>query len=469
MDLIAQVRPAARRYRYDRARPAPYDLDAELGCNALERALREATGVGEGGIPAARLAEVRELRVSGHRLRDLSPLAALTGLEKLWIRSFAAEDLSPLAVLSRLRELTLVDLPAVALEPLARLKRLERLRIENLPVADLRPLARLEQLTDLCLRRTLVADLRPLAALKRLRELELTDGLPLEDLQVLARLPRLRYVNLAGTRVHKPDGLPARLRAVHFDGLGTAPSFHVVEAGRPALEGGRVEEEILRPCRAWLGPACQVRGVLADGACAGLPDNPWRVRAGEPVAGAVARVLAPLRRRAPLFVAGLARRTLALALLQGGDGEPRLAYLYRRDDDGSLGVLLGRAPRDPARAVERGFRLPLALRELYAAHAGLRGAGARLFGPDELVSLTSVCRGRLELFRGRNGGAEPDRFRVLLRDEEGGEVLDLDRLDARGDPLVRRFYRATCEVEGAAAFWDWFEDHAPELLLGAQP
>jgi hypothetical protein len=44
-------------------------------------------------------------------------------------------------------------------------------------------------------------------------------------------------------------------------------------------------------------------------------------------------------------------------------------------------------------------------------------------------------------------------------------VLDLDRLDARHDPLVRRWYPETSEIDGAAPFWDWFEDHAPAFLL----
>ncbi len=467
------MRTVARRYRYETVAPVGVPLDVEPGDNSIERAVREITGVREGIIPDALLARVVELRVSGHGLRDLRPLARLPRLERLWIRTHARCALEPLHSLPSLRELALTDLPLDDLAPLAALTQLRALRLENLPPVDLGPLASLGSLEDLCLRRTRVASLAPLAGLTQLRELELTDGVLLEDLSALAALPSLRYINVTGTRVLRVGGVAARARAgeLQIDGLECEPNFRVVaESSSPPCDARGLCAEIGREAERLLRWPCAVKGLITDGG-ATLPfgDNGWKVPARSGLGAALEQIWRPLALRAPGFSAQLAAHVVALALLEplGGD-DPALAYLYRRacvcHPRDSYGVLIGRAPS--AATTSAAFRLPAALRELYAVHGGLASGDVELLTPEAVAPLTPECRGRLDGFRRRNQGQLPDQFRVFLKDgDAGGKVFDLDRLDVRNDPIVRRWYPETIEVEGNSSFWDWFADEAPELLL----
>ena len=455
----------SRRYRYEDAEPATLDWSAELGDNSIERALREATGNWDGPLEERALARVEELRVSGLRLSDLTPLGRLPRLRSLWIRSRAVRSLAPLARLLSLRELVLTDLPVEDLAPLASLTQLERLRLENLPVRSLTPLAPLRALTDLCVRGGRVGSLLPLARLCALRELELTDGEPFAELEVLARLPSLRYVNLSGTPVAREPVLPG----VHIDGLrGDGPMCILSSPSPSAWQPPTLAEVACLGERALRWP-CTVSGLFTDGAQATpFAANPWGLPAELTPAQALERLWGPLERRAPGFLALLRARAFGLALLRPlGADQPVLAYLLRGEGERVASLLIGLQPRDPGDLDVGAFRLPCALRELYAVHAGLASEVAILRPPHELHSLLPAYARTPERFERRNGGQHADQFRLFC-DDGDGEVFDLDRLDVRGDPIVRRWYRDTAEVRGNACFWDWFEDHAPDRFLGAR-
>ena len=460
------VRGGGSRYRYDRGEARAVDLASELPDDAIRRALREAAGPDPRVWP-----RVTELRVSGHSLRDLTPLASLPSLQRLWLRAPSVTSLEPLGGLTALKELTLVDVPVAELAPLGALSRLERLRIERMPVDDVTPLAQLHRLTDLCLRRTGVSDLRPLTNLPRLRILELTDGTTLATLQPLEEMRALGYVNLAGTRVLRVGDLRRRRPGLHLDGLACAPTVRSATRGVLPLDARAAATEIAYAAERILRWPCRVTGLaLRDGQAAPFQRNPWRLPAKTSLEHAVERLWGPFARRAPQFGALLERELAAIAQVSplGGD-EPVLVYVLDRrcacHPSRRVQVLMGRAPRASDRLGAGAFRLPLALRELYSVHGGLVTDDVELYGPDRLRSLSSSCRGRLQQFRRANRGQLPDQFRLFLVDGEGGKVFDLEHLDGRGDPLVRRWYVDTHEVAGQAPFWEWFEDHAPEQLL----
>jgi hypothetical protein len=133
----------------------------------------------------------------------------------------------------------------------------------------------------------------------------------------------------------------------------------------------------------------------------------------------------------------------------------------------SLSLLLGEPPlaKDAAYPEEPpALPLPLATRELGLAHRFLTD-GAHSIKPWG-TSLALYCDDRRELFCERNGGKPPSRFVLFTGDGAGnGEAFDLDLLDERGDPVVRSWDHETWEAGAALAFWDWFEEAAPSMLL----
>ncbi len=233
-------------------------------------------------------------------------------------------------------------------------------------------------------------------------------------------------------------------------------------------------------------------------------ENPWHIRTDEAVQTAIARVWAPVMRYSPRFVALLSEYTLGLALFtHKATGECYLGYLHlvpfasyelrkygieRRVpsatsiahllawlDQGHLCLLLGYPPRDPdygGLAHLPHFRLPLALRELYAIHSGLDGAGGYVIEPPQRVQrllgwISEEEKYLLDRFHARTLGLLPNQFVAFAPDGFGNtQVFDLDCLDERQDPQVADWDHETWEVSRREPFWQWFADFAPRSLLG---
>jgi hypothetical protein len=111
--------------------------------------------------------------------------------------------------------------------------------------------------------------------------------------------------------------------------------------------------------------------------------------------------------------------------------------------------------------------LPQALREVTGLHDGWRSGMDRFEGASQLTSLRLHREGREADFQERNGGRLPTVFvRITDNGSGDGEVLDLEALDGRGDPMVRGFDHGTWEVGShATPFWTWFEQEMPEAFL----
>ena len=121
-----------------------------------------------------------DIKLHGHIINDLSPLANLTSLTTLEISSTrgALSDLSPLANLTNLTEL--------------------RLFING--ISDLSPLANLTGVTELTLFRNNIEDLGPLTHLVNLKRLSLSNN-DISDVTPLARLVNLRRLELHGNSI----------------------------------------------------------------------------------------------------------------------------------------------------------------------------------------------------------------------------------------------------------------------------
>jgi hypothetical protein len=176
--------------------------------------------------PLAHLPALREVDLTRTYLRqdDIDALAGHVGLEALALRAYGDAiqdrlDVAPLRALRGLRRLTLVELRVRSLAPLAGLRGLRALRIrygaavgelvaepERLSLASLRGLEVLELVGRLG---PVVLEVNELGRCARLRELCLSDSedAPLVSAAPLARLRRLRRLDLAGTRLAGLDGL----------------------------------------------------------------------------------------------------------------------------------------------------------------------------------------------------------------------------------------------------------------------
>ncbi|GHO47633.1 SMI1/KNR4 family protein [Ktedonospora formicarum] len=135
----------------------------------------------------------------------------------------------------------------------------------------------------------------------------------------------------------------------------------------------------------------------------------------------------------------------------------------------------GLSPRDPDNdGLEHlpHFRLPLALREVYAIHGGLDGAGGHNIDPPHRIHrhlswIDKKDTYLLDRFHARNLGLLPDQFVAFAPDSFGNTyVFNLDCLDERHDPQVADWDHETWEVSKGVPFWPWFADFAPRSLLG---
>jgi hypothetical protein len=158
---------------------------------------------------------VVELELSGTKVTDLAPLAALLDLQKInlgprlvpttattndWTDGAPISDLTPLRRLTNLRELCLTDTQVPDAAPRTRLINLQSLLLSGTQIADATPLARLTNLRELSLADMQFADATRLAGLTNLEVLWLSDT-QVADAAPLARLTNLLWLVLSGTRV----------------------------------------------------------------------------------------------------------------------------------------------------------------------------------------------------------------------------------------------------------------------------
>ena len=141
---------------------------------------------------------VMELDLSGTKVTNLAPLAALTALRKINLGPRLVSN-TPASSWPATNDWTDAA-PITDFIPLTRLTNLQALWLLDTQVADAAPLAQLTNLQRLDLSRTEVADAAPLAGLTNLRELSLS-GTQVADAAPLARLTNLQSLDLSGTQV----------------------------------------------------------------------------------------------------------------------------------------------------------------------------------------------------------------------------------------------------------------------------
>ena len=160
------------------------------------------------------------LDLSSLAIKDLSPLAGITGLRRLDVSATKITDLTPLAKLIDLQELDLSGTAVADLAPLANLAGLRQLSVARTSIKYLAALRGLVGLQQLDLSATHVRDLSPLMQLSALQQLDVSDT-TVDDVNPLARLTALQELNLSRTQVKvlAPLNELQNLRTLIVDGL----------------------------------------------------------------------------------------------------------------------------------------------------------------------------------------------------------------------------------------------------------
>ena len=161
----------------------------------LRAAIAEALGKSPSApITAEEMERLRELRVPGRGIRDLTGLQFATNLDELSLNDNQISDLSSIAGLAGLRTLRLNENPISDLSSLKGLQNLTRLWFNRTQVSDLSSLAGLINLELLEFWGTSVSDLSPLARLINLESLGF-EGDNVSDLSQIAGLINLKRID----------------------------------------------------------------------------------------------------------------------------------------------------------------------------------------------------------------------------------------------------------------------------------
>ena len=186
----------------------------------LEAAIRETIKKQDGGIYQRQLLTLVKLDASGRKLTslngieqlpnliqlnlrdneisDLAPLRKLRFLQKLNLRSNAVKDLSPLAQMTSLTYLNIHSNSDIgSIEPLKNLINLNTVIMEDVPIRDqMQVLAGLQQLRYLNMRYCGVKDLTPIAQLAGLEYLNLYSNPEIPSIKPLQSLGNLKTLIL---------------------------------------------------------------------------------------------------------------------------------------------------------------------------------------------------------------------------------------------------------------------------------
>ena len=437
-------------------------------------------------------------------LTDLGPLSRMTGLTNLRLQHIETADLSPLSGLTGLDDLGVSDAPVADLAPLAGL-RLNRLFVYDTQVTEVGGLAGMPTLRVLGLAGCPLRDLTGLDAFPGFMHVNLSRTPHTEDSTVLDMLLAGRMVfDLPADEDDEPNQpVPASPRTpaevlAEYRGLAEDD-----DTGRwslqPALLATRDPEavglllaDVLMHSRL---KGAALGGMLLQGGLGDVPfpENPWGVTPSDGLDEALNRIWEPLDELSPQFTATARARTLALVHVTGADGEPALVYLtWGHDDDRYTSTLawqpkrtgvrldaldadvhvrtvIGTAPRmaDPDEIIPLlAGPIPRPLQDLWAVHHSLGGGfGDSGVGGELGGNVLSFCDGDWEEGLKRTGGTPPDRLITEVgRGDFHSAVLDLDMLDAAGNPTVANWAWKEWGTGDHRQFWDWLDDEGTRLV-----
>jgi hypothetical protein len=169
-----------------------------------------------GGVEQVDFSSLRNLKslsVSADR-PVFGNLRSCRSLKELSITGCRLKDLRPLAGLARLQELTIREAPLASLDGVEELTGLRRLALGPVPLASLDGIAHARLLHEVSLYLGRLTSVAPLTSLAQLKQLELTGCRKVRDLDQVGALANLQHLELDGVAV--PIAALARLRRLRF-------------------------------------------------------------------------------------------------------------------------------------------------------------------------------------------------------------------------------------------------------------
>lgn len=144
------------------------------------------------------------LDITNNPIKDLSPLAGMTSLRKLRFggRDFKLIDnIDALSGLTNLEEIRMVESNVISAKALSNCKALREFDAADTPLASFEGLENCTQLERISVHRTQVADVSPLAGLSNLKYLALFHCPNVKDISVADKWTKLEHLDIAYTGI----------------------------------------------------------------------------------------------------------------------------------------------------------------------------------------------------------------------------------------------------------------------------
>jgi len=157
------------------------------------------------------------LDLSQNAIRNLAPVASITGLQKLYLQNNAIEDLSPIAAL---KELTLLDVSfnlLTSIAPTFNCTTLTSLNAANNTISDLTGIEKLADLKVLNVANNAIVKVTPIASCVNLQELDISNN-AVKSISSLSKLSKLTTLSFANNSVKTLPEFSKSCALVTIDG-----------------------------------------------------------------------------------------------------------------------------------------------------------------------------------------------------------------------------------------------------------
>jgi len=196
------------------------------------------------------LMKIKELDLSGKKIKSIAPLNHLSQLKKLNLSNTQVSDLYPLRNLNKMEVLNLNNTKVDSVTALQYMSKLRKLEFDQTGVSDISVAENLDSLKSLSFEYTKVADLEPIAYLENLENIRMS-GTKITKLDDLAEFEKVKVLQFDKTAVSSLKGIEkmkllerisfsntpitdlsllksfVNLKVVHFDNTKVASLEHI--------------------------------------------------------------------------------------------------------------------------------------------------------------------------------------------------------------------------------------------------